>query len=209
MSNSAKTVRFCFKKNFGDGRNVKKLNTKLCDSHLTSITVTSNNNPDLPNKMPLLSIGDHNQKKQKPNNFLVFKFVYSNVRSYLNKISLLSNYITSNDLDLFFCSESWLKPYISDSIICPEGFSAVRSDRLKTRGGGCMVLHKISKDITIIETPTDAVFDILCIDVFVNTVRMRYICVYLPPMPNLDTVERLCNVMSNLLIYNTPTFIVA
>ena len=36
---------------------------------------------------------------------------------------------------------------------------------------------------------------------------MRFMCIYLPPLPSPDSVKRLCNVISNLFTYNTPIYI--
>ena len=139
--------------------------------------------------------------------FSTFKFDYSNVRSYKKKFNLVSNHIINNNLDLFFCTESWLNSSIGDSVICPDGYSVVRSDRMSRHGGGCMVLHKNTTNITTVNIPTCNNFEILCIDVYVNKASIRFICVYLPPASSTEVVMSLCNVISSLLI-NSPTYIV-
>ena len=49
--------------------------------------------------------------------------------------------IKCNNIDHFCCiTETWLKPTIPSSLLCPPNFSIIRKDRTNCRGGGVAIL---------------------------------------------------------------------
>ena len=48
--------------------------------------------------------------------------------------------IKSNNIDVCCLSETWLKYTVSDSLICPPGYSILRKDRTNLRGGGVAIV---------------------------------------------------------------------
>ena len=96
------------------------------------------------------------------------KIFYTNIRSALNKVDILENYLYMKDIDLFFLTETWLTSKVNDAVICPRNYNIVRNDRI-SRGGGVAVLYKdsfkvfsVKNDINLINTLG---FEYLCIDV--------------------------------------------
>ena len=48
--------------------------------------------------------------------------------------------ITCNNIDVCCITETWLKPTIPSSLLCPPNFSIIRKDRTNCRGGGVAIL---------------------------------------------------------------------
>ena len=135
------------------------------------------------------------------------KFHYTNIWFFFPKKSLVEDHLFSNNLDLFFFTESWLTPDISDSLFCPSGYSVIRSDRLASRGGGVLLLFKNNLDTVVVKLISNGTFELVCVDVFFNSICLRFCCVYLPPSHSYQTVSSLCSVLSNLISYDKDIFI--
>nr|CAI5862851.1 unnamed protein product [Callosobruchus analis] len=65
-----------------------------------------------------------------------------NIRSILNKIEDLKEYLINSDFDIFCISESWLCKDVSDLAVNIEGYKVYRQDREQGRGGGVMIYVK-------------------------------------------------------------------
>lgn len=67
-----------------------------------------------------------------------------NIRSLFPKIDVVREFIrTTGGIDLLCINESWLKPELSDGLICIDGYTLVRNDRIQRRGGGsCIYVSK-------------------------------------------------------------------
>ena len=48
--------------------------------------------------------------------------------------------IKSNNIDVCCITETWLKPTIPSSLLCPPNFSIIRKDRTNCRGGGVAII---------------------------------------------------------------------
>lgn len=68
-------------------------------------------------------------------------FLYTNIRSLLNKWDELMLYISDLAPDLIAVTETWLSSEIPDSELCLPGYSIFRADRCG-RGGGVLLLCK-------------------------------------------------------------------
>jgi hypothetical protein len=131
-----------------------------------------------------------------------------------------------------FFTESWLKPQITDSMVCPKGFSIIRADRLNKHGGGVALLYKerlritpVNLNITSIDPYTDN-FEFICVDLFnPDKTRIRLLCFYIPPSPSkcasttetdemtatkikASTIKAVCHVIKSLTNPLYPCYIV-
>ena len=141
----------------------------------------------------------------------------ANVRSIMNKHNFVANYLQCNpNVNLFFITETWMKPEFADSIICPKDFNVYRADRVYAKGGGVLVLFKKGLNIrhvtsfgSVQKLPTDN-FKLLCVDLFTDSNQLRFICVYIPPLysTDLNVVTKVCNIISNLSKTSRKTFII-
>ena len=84
------------------------------------------------------------------NSYSNLKIFYTNIRSVLNKVDILENYLYMKDIDLFFLTETWLTPKVNDAVICPRNYNIVRNDRI-SRGGGVAVLTKIPLKVLVLK----------------------------------------------------------
>ena len=50
--------------------------------------------------------------------------------------------IKSNNIDIFCISETWLSYTVSNSQVCPSGYSILRKDRTNRRGGGVVIVYR-------------------------------------------------------------------
>ena len=63
------------------------------------------------------------------------KLAHLNVRSLVNKVADLQNWLSNNPYDLLGLSETWLTEDHSDSLFSIKGYKIERRDR-RTHGGG-------------------------------------------------------------------------
>ena len=90
-----------------------------------------------------------------------------------------------NNIDLFFLTETWLTNKVNDATVCPFNYNIYRSDR-SSRGGGVAILFKNS--LKVIKVKNDSIstsninFEYLCVDVIFKKMKLRFCCVYLPPL---------------------------
>lgn len=68
-----------------------------------------------------------------------FKVAHLNVRSMVNKMDDIRLLIQNKPFDIFTVSETWLTPSILDSEVSLPGYTLVRHDRNKKRGGGTAI----------------------------------------------------------------------
>ena len=133
----------------------------------------------------------------------------------MNKI-FLKDYLISNDPDLLFVTETWLKPDILSSIFCPHGYSVIRDDRLASKnGGGVLVIYKSHLPVEEVTfTCENSTFlhtqvDFLCIDLFDKNNTARFLCFYIPPdcSCQADIISKTCDVISSVIPFTTPIYI--
>ena len=80
--------------------------------------------------------------KAASSSHLIPCFLVLNARSIVkpDAFPALCADIMSNNIDICCISETWLKPTIPNSLICPPNFSIIRKDRTDRRGGGIAIL---------------------------------------------------------------------
>lgn len=73
---------------------------------------------------------------------LIPRCLVLNARSIVKPDALPALYadLTCNNIDVCCISETWLKPAVPNSLVCPVGFSIIRKDRINCRGGGVAII---------------------------------------------------------------------
>ena len=116
----------------------------------------------------------------------------------------------TQNLDLFFLTEIWLNSNVIDSNFCPLGYNIIRNDRIG-RGGGVAVIFK--NFLKLIEVKTNFVssdgFEFLCFDLILKGLRLRFLCVYIPPnsSKSLAVVSNMIDLIRNLIPKKYPFYI--
>ena len=141
---------------------------------------------------------------------------FCNIRSLFPKLYFIETYLKTNNIDLFFCTESWLTPFISDGMVTIDNYNVLRSDRSHSPGGGVVAYYKNNLNIklNVINYSTfDSVlsnFEFLCIDLYDNGLRTRFLCIYLPPKFSIctSTIKTVCKLIDNFSSALFPCFVI-
>ena len=89
----------------------------------------------------------------------------ANVRSISNKICEVFDFITSQNLDIFFASETWIKENDSHILdqVTPQGYTSLSCPRADRRGGGIAVICKSGLEPKQVDTQTYQSFEHMCV----------------------------------------------
>ncbi|XP_022809307.1 uncharacterized protein LOC111346277, partial [Stylophora pistillata] len=99
--------------------------------------------------------------------------------------------LLTNNCDLCFLTETWLKPIHPTHIVCPNGFCMIRKDRLDRRGGGVAVICRGDWKIERLDGPLSSDFECLWLRVLTPN-SVYYACVvYHPDESSYDQEELL------------------
>ena len=121
------------------------------------------------------------------------KILCSNVRSILNKMDEARHVVLSQNVDIFACSESWLRSTHADNIVAIAGYNCFRDDRQYTSGGGVAVWVKDS--IVAKRLPVKFVgFE--CVILTFPALQIVFVALYVPP----NQAVRASSSISDLLI---------
>lgn len=118
-------------------------------------------------------------------------------------------YCLLNDIDIAMVAETWLSTAVSDAELSGRGhYSVYRKDR-ETIGGGVCILVKATidcREVKVFET-----CELICVDVFVSEVTLRFACVYLSnsggSIARKARVRAFCNVLDSICDIDHPVFI--
>lgn len=119
--------------------------------------------------------------------------VHLNIRSLINKIDLIRLLLADRNIDCLCLTETWLKPIITNDLLCIQGYNCLRVDRNRSagsnRGGGICVYLREDYEPTFInfsEYNQDDV-ELLCFKFSgKNTGSVICTTVYRPPRGNVD-----------------------
>ena len=158
------------------------------------------------------SPNNSNSLPQKPHSLHVD---FCNIRSLNNKIVLVKDYCKSSDVDLLFLTESWLSPALSNSVICPNDYNTIRSDRIRSKGGGVVLFYKRHLKISNLceinsDTSNDDLnFEFVCIELTDGKRPLRFLCMYVPPSHSRckDTVKNICKTVSRYISASVPFYV--
>ena len=137
----------------------------------------------------------------------------TNVRSIVQKIDFVRNYLSIHDTDLLFITESWLTKDILSSAIHCTGYNILRSDRQFTTGGGVILLFKEGLKITEVINPmkqntASDNFEVLCVDYHDGKQPIRLCCFYVPPRSsqNKEIIMDVCKTIEQFQNCSKPFF---
>ena len=127
---------------------------------------SSKNLVSLGNISQLQKISQNVNSSPKLNGNKDLKVSLWNARSLGNKIDLVNDYLGSENLDLMFFTECWLKP---DDIQCRElenngNFSFILNSRNGRPGGGVGCLYRSGLKVRKLETTPSMTFEHLALD---------------------------------------------
>jgi hypothetical protein len=84
------------------------------------------------------------------------KCALANVRSMVNKVHIIANFIVEKDIQIMFITESWLQDNDADNQIlhnaCPPSFKYLSVPRPSKKGGGLAILFKDSLQLTLLRS---------------------------------------------------------
>jgi exonuclease III len=108
-----------------------------------------------------------------------------NARSVRNKVLMITEYITDNDIDIAGITETWLSESDNDTMtvndLCPAGYRLHQIPR-KTRGGGVAIICKQSLDIKMCPlVNSKSSFEYIEVIISHQSTSTRLIVVYRPP----------------------------
>lgn len=132
-----------------------------------------------------------------PSKLKTLRLYYQNVRGLRTKLSDFSAAITAIDADLFFITETWLAPGITDEEVAPRGYSVLRRDRPGTGmgGGAAIVVAPGRYQIREIQPPSGISkdgYELTCAGIYsCNKLEIVAICTYLPPRSKENVYERM------------------
>ena len=115
-----------------------------------------------------------------------------------------------------FFTESWLKPEILDSMVCPENYSLFRSDRINAKGGGVALFYNNNLRVTefnpklkVSANQMLSNFEFLCVDYHDRRYPLRFVCFYIPPNFSncINTIKTVCEVIDQLSSSKKPCFV--
>ena len=129
----------------------------------------------------------------------MLKLSHVNCRSLYKKIAQVN--LLFKDADILCCSETWLCPSTSDSIVTISGKTLLRCDRI-TRGGGIYIYvnAKLAPYCKIDTKSTYSSLDLEIISIDLTKPCLKYmkiVCVYGPPRGDVrKCVDKLTEILS-------------
>ena len=112
------------------------------------------------------------------------KFAHINVQSCRNKTGQLHEFITDNEFDVLFMTETWLydqsdEAYITD--MTPDGYQIYSFPRCGRRGRGIALVSKcLLKSISVKQLNYQS-FEAVEAKLFHSCKSMSFVCLYRPP----------------------------
>lgn len=110
-----------------------------------------------------------------------YSVVFTNIRSLVQKMDVLSAYCEDSDSDIVVLTETWLSPDVRDDELFPRhlDFSVFRCDRTQQRGGG--VLIAIKKHISYFVVIVCHDLKLVCVCICSAYSKLVLIACYRPP----------------------------
>lgn len=130
-----------------------------------------------------------------------------------NAIDTIHTYLSSSNTDICFVTETWLSSVnVSDAELSSDNsFNVYRCDR-GTRGGGVLILVKSTISSIAVNVEKDDDIELTVVELIVNYVKIRCICVYFTPTGSSETLvnrmERLCVLLELMCDADYCTYIV-
>ena len=132
---------------------------------------------------------------------MVEHFYLFNARSLVRNLSDFNLFVSLSKPALISVCETWLTDQLTDTFICPKGYTVFRKDRLR-RGGGVAIFVRgdiHAERVSIVFDKADV--DIACIDLTFENQKIRVTVCYRPPYYTTDDIyylDSLVTILSNL-----------
>ena len=84
-----------------------------------------------------------------------------NVRSLIPKLGDVMMLLQDQKFDLFCITESWLTPDVMPEFLTFPGYSVLRRDRTRRRGGGVAIIHRTEMAVKVLKMPASGPLETL------------------------------------------------
>ena len=113
-----------------------------------------------------------------------------------------------DNVDLLFLTEIWLTPKVSDATICLSDYNIIRKDWL-SRVEVLLYFSKIIQIKSNVSSISNINFEYLSIHVVFKILKLRFSCIYLPPIfaKCTSSVVDVINLIRNLFPNNCSFYI--
>ncbi|KAK6047813.1 hypothetical protein COOONC_14681 [Cooperia oncophora] len=131
---------------------------------------------------------------------------------YLNKLNHLQLFLSKNEPDLLFVTETWLTCKIKNSEVSSHlPYDVVRLDRNDKRGGGVCCVIKNTLTSRIVRHDIRSKADVLCVDILPHYgySPFRFVIVYRPPDSLISDDENLIELLATFISTERETVILA
>lgn len=125
-----------------------------------------------------------------------------NVRSLMLHFQTLCNFVTVNNFDLFFVSETWLNSNLSSILVTIPDYTFYRVDRINSqgRGGGIGVYLSKSLKFNIIHQSSSSEIEELWLQIISGRAKYVIGCIYRPQSSSVDKfIDAIENSITDLL----------
>lgn len=128
------------------------------------------------------------------------KVALINARSVVNKTFLINNFFTTQDLDILFITETWIKPDELSPFteLVPYDCLFFNSPRLSGRGGGLASVFKKHYPCRGLMTSSYRTFEVQLMQP-TSTNSLVFALVYRPPQPNKDFLNEFAEFVGDLV----------
>ena len=134
---------------------------------------------------------------------------YFNARSCANKPEDVYDFIVTNNVDILFITETWLRENGDEPVIAamtPPSYKFQSKPRKDRRGGGIAIVYKesLEKHITISTHTTYLSFESMSLQLVLNGKALNFVCLYRPPPSPSNTIslsivrEEMCAMFSDM-----------
>ena len=172
--------------------------------------------PLLQRTKPLSQISQHQSQSQrtqlniKSNKQHRLTVNLQNIRSLFPKYNFVYDFLTVNDNDFLFLTETWLNSNTTNSMIEHRNYELIRSDRPNRKGGGTAVYYKKSLNVRELTKPfisdENMNFDYIAINLKSSDTSITFLCYYIPPDSSSCqlTITNLCKSIHFFLTSANP-----
>ncbi|XP_077483861.1 uncharacterized protein LOC144093959 [Amblyomma americanum] len=126
-------------------------------------------------------------------------FIFTNIRSVLNKRDSLSSLIDSCSADVVILTETWLSEKVDnyDLFTCEKDYTFYRHDRCGRSGGG--ILAAVSHDLNSYEVTVPSPIEFLCVCINLNDKDAIFCVCYRAPSAASTFCEDLHNCLNKVV----------
>ena len=165
----------------GKVRPIRTLITKRNESRLDQVSIDTQSD-----RSNLIQVKQDNSIQKKSNSHA--NVGIANVRSISNKTCEVFDFITSQNLDIFFATETWIKENDSHILdqVTPQGYTSLSCPRAEQQGGGVAVICRSGFEPKQVDTQTYQSFEYMCVRITSGSEYILLVNVYRPPNTSIS-----------------------